>query len=223
MSPYASGKRWTLYAGDALEVLPSVCPRPGVILTDPPYGIAYRSGQQRRTLARSIVGDESTEGRDAVLALYPDTPALVFGTRRVATPAGTRMVLVWDKGGALGMGALDLPWKPGHEEVYVLGHGFHGHRGNDVIRHPPVQSIAANGRQHPHEKPVALLASLLAKCPPGLVLDPFAGVMSSGVAALLGGREFVGVEIDPQYLDIGARRLAQAEANGVQSPLFGAA
>src|SRR5205085_153167 len=119
--------------------------------------------QRRNTLAPSIEGDRDTTARDTALTMWGDKPALIFGTWRIPRPAATRQVLIWDTKGALGMGAMDLPWKPGHQEIYVLGKGFVGHRGNDVLRCAPVQSLGYNGRSHPHEKPVDLMGGLIRK------------------------------------------------------------
>jgi site-specific DNA-methyltransferase (adenine-specific) len=62
---------------------------------------------------------------------------------------------------------------------------------------------------HPTVKPVALMRWLVAlTCPPGgLVLDPFTGSGSTGVAAVLEGRQFFGVERDPRYAAICRARL----------------
>jgi len=119
------------------------------------------------------------------------------------------MVLVWDTKGALGMGDLSLPWKPSHQELYVIGSGFSGPRTSDVLCFPPVQSMAANGRVHPHQKPVDLLQALVAKCPPGVVADPFMGSGSTLVAAKALGRRAIGVEVDESYCEVAAKRCAQ--------------
>jgi adenine-specific DNA-methyltransferase len=42
-----------------------------------------------------------------------------------------------------------------------------------------------------------------------IVLDPYAGVASTGVAALLAGRHFIGAELDPAYAQTGVHRLKQ--------------
>ena len=60
-------------------------------------------------------------------------------------------------------------------EVYVLGRGFEGRRTTNVLTVAPVQSTARNGHLHPHEKPETLMRLLLAKCPAGVVLNPFMG------------------------------------------------
>lgn len=65
------------------------------------------------------------------------------------------------------------------------------------------------GRKHITQKPVEILRQLVRVCPDsGTVLDPFAGSGSTGVAALLEGREFVGIELTEHYADIARQRLA---------------
>jgi site-specific DNA-methyltransferase (adenine-specific) len=198
----------TLYHGDALwterEWLDA-----DVLVCDPPYGIDYRSNRPRASLARSIDGDLDTTVRDTILTDWGDRPALIFGTWRIPRPEGTRALLIWDTKGALGMGAMDIPWKPAHQEIYVLGRGFTGHRGSDVLSVAPVQSMAANGRLHPHQKPEALMKQLIAKCPPGVIADPTCGSGTTLVAAKALGRKAIGVESDEQYLEAIARRLDQ--------------
>ena len=203
-APYYDDGLVTVYHGDAREI---VCRLDAdVMVTDPPYGISYHSGHFG-TLPRSIRGDGDTGLRDGILAEWAPRPAIVFGSWKKPRPDGTRALLVWDTGGALGMGDLRIPWKPAHQEIYVLGHGFTGRRTTDVLRFPPVQSMAKNGRLHPHEKPVALLQELIGKCPEGAVLDPFMGVGSTLVAAVREGRRAIGIEIEERYCEAAVRRL----------------
>jgi DNA modification methylase len=62
---------------------------------------------------------------------------------------------------------------------------------------------------HPTVKPIALMRWLVRlTCPPGgTVIDPFAGSASTGVAALLEGRKFFGIERDSEYLRVARARL----------------
>lgn len=205
MIPYYQDDAVTIYHGDCREWMPEA----DVLVTDPPYGISYRSGQLRQTMARSIEGDADTSLRDEILERWGLRPAIVFGSWRKDYPVGTRMALVWDQDGALGMGALDLPWKPSWQMIFVLGKGFSGYRSGGVLRYPPVQSLARNGRTHPHEKPVPLMRDLITKCPPGTVLDPFMGSGAILVAAKSLGRKAVGIEINEGYCEMAARRCSQ--------------
>lgn len=209
----------TLYLGDCrggvAELQSASC-----VLTDPPFGIDYQSGHRTDALWSGdvIQGDKSTVLRDFMLDALNGRPMLAFGSWKAPRPQGTRAVLIWDKGPALGMGALDIPWKPSAEEIYVLGKGFVGTRDEGAVVYcPPVQSMAKNGREHPNEKPVALLRRLLQKLPAGKVGDPFMGSGSSGVAAVLEGRPFIGFEIDPRYFEIACRRVEDAQR---QTSLF---
>ncbi|ACL66371.1 DNA methylase N-4/N-6 domain protein [Anaeromyxobacter dehalogenans 2CP-1] len=63
--------------------------------------------------------------------------------------------------------------------------------------------------RHPTQKPLALLERVLAAsaAPGDLVLDPFSGSATTGVAALRAGCRFLGLERDPGYVDLAARRL----------------
>lgn len=203
MTPYYSEGGISIYHGDALSFALDA----DVMLTDPPFGIAYRSGSLRTAEnPRGIRGDDSTAVRDGVLEEW-NGPALVFGSPKAPEPYDVRTRLVWDQDGALGMGDLSLPWKPSWQFVYVIGGPWAGSRDcGSVLRYPPVQSV---GRVHPHEKPAGLLRMLLAKCIPGRVVDPFMGSGSTLVAAKSVGRPASGIEIEEKYCEIAAKRLAQ--------------
>lgn len=201
-----------LLLGDCLEILPLIG-KVDAVVSDCPYGINYQSGHATDALwgkRRAIAHDKTTAARDTVALWSAGRPCLLFGTWRAQRPDGTRQVLIWDKGGALGMGALDIPWKPDHEEIYVLGKGYIGTRDSgSVLCHPPVQSMAKNGRLHPTEKPVNLMVDLVRKVP-GVVLDPFMGSGTTGVACVKLGRKFIGIEIDEGYFDIACKRIQDA-------------
>jgi site-specific DNA-methyltransferase (adenine-specific) len=79
----------------------------------------------------------------------------------------------------------------------------------------PRKGEKAHG-SHPTQKPLALLERVIeASCPEdGLVLDPFNGSGTTGVAALGLGRRYVGIDLDPKYLALSRQRLAEAERQG---------
>ena len=65
--------------------------------------------------------------------------------------------------------------------------------------------------------PEALIEPMvLAGCPKGgLVLDPFSGAATTGVVAKKLGRNYLGIELNPAYIEISEKRLT-----GTPSPLF---
>jgi DNA modification methylase len=200
MTPYYDDGSCVIYHGDCRDVLPSL--RADVMVTDPPYGIAYSSGWDNQFQGVTIECDESVEARDCVLSTWGNRPAIVFGSWKQPRPAGVRMVLTWDKG-TVGMGDLSLPWFPCTEEIYVLGDGFTGSRTSAVMRY------VCRNTHHPTEKPEPLMAELIAKCPRGVIVDPFMGSGTTLVAAKRLGVAAVGIEREERYCEIAAKRLAQ--------------
>jgi site-specific DNA-methyltransferase (adenine-specific) len=82
----------------------------------------------------------------------------------------------------------------------------------------PRAAEKALGR-HPTQKPVALLGRIIEATAPegGLVVDPFCGSGTTGVAALRLGRTFLGIEQDSEWLALARARL-EAEVDGAASP-----
>lgn len=66
--------------------------------------------------------------------------------------------------------------------------------------------------EHPTQKPLALMEALVADFTPAasVVLDPFMGSGTTGVACVSTGREFIGVEKDVKYFDVACRRIDDA-------------
>lgn len=213
--PYYEDDLVTLFHGDSLEV--SEWLSADVLLTDPPYGIAWeipaylrrgRSKGQRSKAHTGILNDADTGVRDAALELWGTKPALVFGSVDRPAPDGTRRMLIWQKPADSGLFGQSI-WRKDWEPIYVVG---------DWPRSPALHSSIlstqfGSHRQyaqgiHPHAKPTDVLRKLLAACPSGVVADPFAGSGSTLIAASLLGRRAVGVELDERYCEVAARRLS---------------
>ena len=90
--------------------------------------------------------------------------------------------------------------------------------------------IIPSSEQHPTEKPVGLMAHFIKLHTDvgDLVMDPFAGSGTTGVAAVQLGRQFLGFEIDPEYCRLANERIEAArkglklsEYRNGQQTLFG--
>lgn len=199
-----------------------------LVLTDPPYGISYVSGMRgssfpelandsadRRVVAEVLEHCVRLVGQNR--HLYVFGPELLRAENmKVSAPAQ----LIWNKK-TISMGDLSLPWGPAHEELhfYTSLHRHGGKRGKETgpvrLRKGSVLSYSKKtGRtlRHPTEKPLDLLAELIESSSRvgELVLDPFAGVGSTGVAATLAGRRSLLVELEESYCEIAANRLKKA-------------
>lgn len=145
--------------------------------------------------------------------------------------SGRHEVILWyTKGDAQGfdLDAVRVPQKyPGKRSYQGPKKGeFSGNplgkNPGDVWDVPNVKGHHVEKTVHPCQFPVALpLTFVRAVCPPrGLVLDPFMGVGSAGVAAAIGGRRFLGGELCEEYVDIAKSRIRTArEGNAVYRPL----
>ena len=201
MKPYYQSELVTLYHGDCLEVIEWLTA--DVLVTDPPYGMSYKSGWTSR---EQIANDQTIETRNESLELWGDKPALVFGTWRVEKPKTTKNVLIWSKGDDPGMGDLSMPWGLSHEEIYVLGSGFCGKRESSVIK--ANKPNVATRPDHPTPKPIGLMEKLIEKTT-GVIADPFAGSGATLIAARNLGRKIIGVELEEKYCELIVNRLSQ--------------
>lgn len=214
----------------------------GLLCTDPPYGVNYRSN--RGGNFAQLAGDDGGIDWPGVLAQWVGPPGTVtrglgehrhlyvFGyePKELAEPLrlGAAIDMVWDKC-MIGMGDLSLPWGPGHERFVF---GVHAKRKSgrargdgqltarlrqgSVLRYP--RPNADGVTKHPTEKPVPLMADLIESSTVrgDLVVDPCAGSGSTGVAAVLEGRRCFLVEVDRGYAELAVRRVTAAERIAAQ-------
>jgi site-specific DNA-methyltransferase (adenine-specific) len=79
----------------------------------------------------------------------------------------------------------------------------------DIWSIPTPSGVEKKFGKHPTQKPLALLERIiLASTNPGdIVLDPFTGSSTTGVAAIRHGRRFIGIETNAGYLELSVKRL----------------
>jgi site-specific DNA-methyltransferase (adenine-specific) len=206
MKPYYQDDLITLYHGDCLEITDWL--DADVLVTDPPYGMSYKSGRKKTLTA--IEGDKDLNVRDKSLTAWGTKPAIVFGTWKVERPANVRQLIVWDKRGGAGFsGDLMMPWADITEEIYVFGSGWLGPRVPAIYSIP---TLPANNRpEHPTPKPVGLMEELMSHIPNDwIIADPFAGSGATLLAARNLGRKVIGVELEEKYCELIAKRASQS-------------
>lgn len=82
---------------------------------------------------------------------------------------------------------------------------------NQLVVCPPNKETA-----HPTEKPASLMEYYITNSTQkgDVVLDPFMGVGSTGIACARSGRKFIGIEIDERWFDIACERIENANKQG---------
>ncbi len=202
-----------------------------MVLTDPPYGIDYQSRRPRPKHPEKrfpkIMNDKVPFTMFIPLLkriLKPSACVMIFTRWDVQQrfvdamdEAGLRVknVLIWDKL-IHGMGDLKRSYASRYESI--LFHSgddflFSGKRPQDIIS---ARRVLPQNLLHPNEKPVELLEQLICQCTErgAAVLDPFMGSGSTGVACVNTGRNFIGIEIDPDYFAAAAKRICAAQEKG---------
>ena len=219
LSPYWTDGTVSLYLGDCREVTEWLAA--DVLVTDPPYGIGWRSrpgwtnayGGGNSKPQPGIAGDDDTNLRDEILAMWGNRPAAVFGDLLRPKPRRTVQVLIYAKSDDAGVRGTHAGRRRDVEGIYLAGPWPSGVGGKSSV-------IRSNGRVagprgfavrygHPHAKPVNILEELIADCPPGVIADPTAGSGSTLIAARNLGRNAIGVEIKERACEQAALRLSQ--------------
>lgn len=219
----------TLYQADALDVLPAIQTESiGLCITDPPYGVEWQSGHRAEKFDQ-LHGDGIAD-RDGVRQIITQCVRVVGQNRHLYVFGPTDVLdgqkvsaitpIIWDKN-THGSGDLSAAWAPAHEQISFLTskHRHGGQSGkeglpNRLRKGSVLRFSRPTGRKvrHPSEKPVPLLRELIESSSRQgeTVIDPCAGIGSTGVAAILSGRRAVLIEIDPQWAAAALARVRRA-------------
>ena len=202
----------TLYLGDCADILPTLG-RFDLLLTDPPYGIEFlngagggrKAGQGGWKIYDRLDWDSARPHGDVISSMVSMCgTSIVWGGNYFTDIFPPSMQwLIWDKGQrGFSLADCEMAWSSQNRAARVF----------DYSRGAALQ----DGKQHPTQKPVALMAWCIEQCKtaPQTILDPFAGSGTTGVAAVQLGRQFVGIERERQYFDIACKRIEQAVAQG---------
>lgn len=199
-----------------------------LIVTDPPYGVRYQD-----RFGRTVANDDDPSRilgafTDLYRVLKPDSLCISFygwglvdDFFRAWRDAGFRPVghIVWVKDYA----SRERFLRYRHESAFLLAKGRPG-----LPRRPldDIQPWVYSGNNdHPTQKAVRILTPLIETFtePGQLVLDPFAGSGSTLVAALIGGRRYLGIELEQKYCTLIRERLSYLQRNPAQprNPIAG--
>jgi site-specific DNA-methyltransferase (adenine-specific)/modification methylase len=184
-----------LYRGDCAEILPTLGMVDAVI-TDPPYGIGIANNPVRQMHAKKD-WDESTPDVGLFDALRSMSKLqIIWGGNYFDLPP-SQCFLIWDKVQPenFSLAMCEMAWcsKKSPAKLYR-------------------QSVLSYKKEHPTQKPVELMRWCIQQAGDSLlVLDPFMGSGTTGVAAVQMSRAFIGIERDQAYFDIACERIANAQ------------
>ena len=205
-----------LIFGDCLEKLKAIPDGTiDAIITDPPYGLNYVSNRykdgnphgaiandDKLLLPLEILMPKLKEG-GALFSFYSQKKPLIYD--------GIKNVLIWVKNN-WSAGDLEGDFGNQYEPIaFIPKKGF-------KLRSYRLSNVIFAERQasqlHPTQKPIKVMEYLIeASTKEGdVVLDPFMGSGTTGVAALQMCRRFIGIELDKKYFDIAKKRIGEVSA-----------
>ena len=191
----------TLILGDCREVLPTLG-RVDAVVTDPPYGIGFAAQPTRYQRMNGMKASSWDNERPDLSALLDVSAKIVVWGGNYHPLPPSRGWLAWTKtGNAPSMADLELAW---------TSLDMNARRFEKSVKSASLEK-SLQTEPHPSQKPVELMRwSIEAIGEADIILDPFMGSGTTGVAAVKLGRKFIGIEIEPKYFDIACKRIGDA-------------
>lgn len=215
-----------IYNQDCLEgmkLLPDNCI--DLVVTDPPYGIKYKSNYRTKSEKFSHLQNDDNDMRflsyqEIHRVLKQDSVAVVFASWKnfakdfveLEKLFDIKNCIIWWKHGG-GLGDLKHSLLTDYEIAIICHKGkcqIRGKRDGSVWE---VTKMNPNKMLHPTQKPDVLIERLIQKFSDEgmLILDPFLGSGTTAVASVRTNRHYIGYEIDDHYFDVCCDRLDDAE------------
>jgi site-specific DNA-methyltransferase (adenine-specific) len=212
----------TIYHGDFQDIMPSLSDGAiDCVASDPPYGVTDHHWDQVPPLDKMWQLFEAKSKNNANFVLFGCGGFTIdlINSRR----AWYRYCLTWIRNNKTGWLNSSLMPMRNTEDIMIFGKP--GHQKTAVFNVPyggthPCSALAfdhdrGNNQQglnfHETQKPMHLMAYLimLYSNENDLVLDPFCGSCTTGLAAMKLHRRFIGIEREKKYYDISCQRLEE--------------
>jgi len=230
IDPVQLGEGITLYCGDCLDILPTLeAGSVDAVVTDPPYGLNDGKGKVQKRGGGLVKFNMGEWDNSLPLEwLKCAEPILREGCWACVFTDKLSVNMVWQAIENVGLrGKQTFYWVKTNPppqprsnfasgvETAVLGTkgAVKKWAGGGWCLNYFIHPIVSNRRLHSTQKPVELMEYLVrALTDPGdLILDPFMGSGTTGVACVKTGRKFIGIEIDQGYFDIAIKRIEEAQ------------
>jgi len=200
----------TLYLGDCMDILPTL-DKVDAVITDPPYGIgenAHRVASRTKLAKTTDYGDFDWDKAppDATVinaCVAAGKRAILWGGNYFELPPA-RGWLIWDKVNSGNFADAEMAWTNLPMSVRMYRQMWNG-----MIREGDERGQV---RVHPTQKPLGLMRWCIEWAKGAeIILDPFMGSGTTGVAATQMGRKFIGIERESRYFEIACKRIEDAQ------------
>lgn len=198
----------TLYLGDCMDILPTLG-NVDAVITDPPFGVGNFVQTTGSIRGRGDSFGKLVEWNE--LTPQPEFFALLKTISRHRIIWGANFFNCFeDRGGCIIWDKVQPMPNFSKADIASCTH----FQKTEIVRIPWTNFTVARLAEtdHPCERPVELYSWCINYLPKpiNLVLDPFLGSGSCGVASIRSGRKFIGIEREPKYFDIACKRIEAA-------------
>jgi len=194
----------TLYLGDCMDILPTL-DKVDAVITDPPYGIKrFEKGfgttrfKGHDAEKNGLTWDKAPDKTFFDMLLKKGDKSIIWGANNFELPT-SEYFLVWDKlqpvsnfaSAELAYTNIKIPAK-----VFRFS----------INQHNKIE------KDHPTQKPISLMKWCVNFVQNSkIILDPFMGSGTTGVAAIQMGKKFIGIEREKKYFDIACKRIEESQ------------
>ncbi len=212
-----------LQQGDCLELMKGIQDESiDMVLTDQPYGIAFQSGY-RTSRYKKIKGDQNLNWLDdfveeIFMVSKNNTAHYMFCSfhhidifkQAIQKRFKIKNIITWVKNNT-SMGDLKGDFAPKTEFIIFFQKGrrlINGKRDSNVFEYNKTRN-----ELHPTQKPVDMTEYMISKFSyeGNVILDPFMGSGTTGVACVNTNRNFIGMELDEKYFKIAKQRIMEGK------------
>lgn len=228
-------KTWNIIQGDCVEVMGKLnLPREKyIVVTDPPFNIGYHyknykdrmEHEQYYSMIKNVIG----EGK-AVIIHYPEQLHQIS----IEIGQAPERVVAWVYNSNTGKQHRDVAFyrvKPDFNKVRQpyknpndkriqkrIAEGKTGAKLYDWWEINQIKNVSKEKTEHPCQMPEEVMRRIIGILPEDyIIIDPFMGSGTTGVACKKLNRAFIGIDIDPDYCEI-ARRRIDDENNSSRNP-----
>ena len=233
--PFYEEENGLIYNNSCFDILAEIPDNTiDICITDPPYGINYRSNRASKTgkMKDFIINDKNEDDLlNVVKIVIPhlirilkknseiywfcagggNKPILVYTWLefiKYESELKVKNLLVWNKQYA-GMG---WDWRFQYETIFQLVKGS-GIKNSDISASNVISAkkVIPQKNEHPTSKSIEIISHILKRKTKknDIILDPFIGGGTTAVASKELGRRFIGIEIDVKYCKMCVERLRQ--------------
>lgn len=217
-----------LRCGDCLEIMKDIPDNSiDLIVTDPPYLIKYKTNRRKNKshdFCSEILNDDNYElienffkesfrvlKKNSAMYCFCSSKTIDYFMKQVFSNGFTiKNQIIWVKNN-WSAGDLKAQFGQQYEIILLLNKGrkeFNGKRLSDIWEFP---RVSGGNQFHQNQKPLELIEQCIEKHSKinDLVLDPFMGSGTTGVACKELHRNFIGIELEEKYFEIAKKRIEE--------------